>query len=121
MNDPMVTILNGPHLCLRPPQESDKTDRLACGRDPEFRRMVGGHPNVCPPLTLVLGYAFDVLHLHRVDLRMLAFNERAIACYEKCGFVKEGIEREGVFVGGEWQSDALMSILEQEYRLLPHC
>jgi len=65
---------------------------------------------------LVLGYAFDVLRLHRVDLRVLAFNQRAIACYEKCGFVQEGIEREGVFIGGEWQSDVLMSILEQEYR-----
>lgn len=64
---------------------------------------------------LILQYAFDVLHLHRVDLRVLAFNQRAIACYEKCGFVTEGIEREGAFIGGEWQSDLIMSLLEQEY------
>lgn len=176
-------ILKGPTIMLRPPQETDKQDRLAYGRDPEFRRMVGGNPNTLPPLTaaeverwysqavqepyhwiieaegrcigtvrlhtvdpenrratyavgifgpefrgrglgteatrLVLAYAFDVLALHRVDLRVLAFNLRAIACYEKCGFVREGIEREGAWIGGEWQSDVVMSILEQEYRETP--
>lgn len=65
---------------------------------------------------LVLAYAFEVLLLHRVELRVLAFNERAIACYERCGFRREGVEREGAWIGGEWQSDVIMSILEQEYR-----
>jgi len=48
---------------------------------------------------LVLRYAFEELKLHRVDLRVLEFNHRAIACYEKCGFVREGIEREGSRIG----------------------
>ena len=66
----------------------------------------------------LLAHAFDTLHLHRVDLRVLDFNHRAIACYEKCGFVQEGVEREGAWIAGEWQSDVMMSILEQEYRAL---
>lgn len=66
--------------------------------------------------TLVLGYAFDTLHLHRVDLRVLAYNERAIRAYCKAGFVQEGIEREGAWIAGKWESDLYMSILEQEYR-----
>jgi ribosomal-protein-alanine N-acetyltransferase len=65
---------------------------------------------------LVLAFAFDTLHLHRVDLRVLEFNHRAIACYRKCGFVQEGVERDGAWIGGEWHSDVLMSILEHEYR-----
>lgn len=65
---------------------------------------------------LVLRYAFETLRLHRVGLRVLAFNRRAIACYEKCGFVREGIERDTVLVDGEWASDVIMSILEGEYR-----
>ena len=65
---------------------------------------------------LVLGFGFEILGLHRIDLRVLAFNSRAIACYEKCGFVREGLEREGSWIGGEWQSDVWMSILEHEYR-----
>jgi RimJ/RimL family protein N-acetyltransferase len=65
---------------------------------------------------LVLTYAFEALHLHRVDLRVLEFNHRAIACYERCGFVREGVERDGGWIAGEWQSDVIMSILEHEYQ-----
>ena len=65
---------------------------------------------------LVLQYAFDDLHLHRVDLRVLTYNHRAIKCYEKCAFVREGIERESALVAGEWHGDLIMGILEQEYR-----
>jgi [ribosomal protein S5]-alanine N-acetyltransferase len=64
---------------------------------------------------LVLGYAFHVLNLHRVDLCVLAYNQRAIRAYTKAGFVQEGIEREGAWIAGRWESDIWMSILEQEY------
>lgn len=67
---------------------------------------------------LVLRYAFDELGLHRVDLRVLEYNQRAIACYEKCGFIREGVERESALVDGVWYSDVMMSILEHEYREL---
>jgi [ribosomal protein S5]-alanine N-acetyltransferase len=69
---------------------------------------------------LALRHAFETLRLHRVDLRVFTFNTRAIACYERCGFVREGIEREGAWVADAWQSDLIMSILAQEYaRLSP--
>jgi ribosomal-protein-alanine N-acetyltransferase len=64
---------------------------------------------------LVLQYAFEQLKLHRVDLRVLEYNHRAIACYEKCGFIKEGVEREGAFIEGKFESDIMMSILDNEY------
>ena len=64
---------------------------------------------------LVLAYAFDELGLHRVDLRVIAYNTRAIACYRKCGFVEEGRERETVLVEGRWHDDVMMSLLEHEY------
>lgn len=47
----------------------------------------------------IVGYGFHDLGLHRVGLRVLAFNTRAIACYAKCGFVEEGREREAAWVG----------------------
>jgi RimJ/RimL family protein N-acetyltransferase len=65
---------------------------------------------------LVLGYAFELLKLHRVDLRVLSYNHRAIRAYTKVGFVQEGIEREGAWIAGQWESDVMMSILENEYR-----
>lgn len=43
-------------------------------------------------LTL-LHMAFTRLKLNRVYLRVLKHNERAIRCYTKCGFLKEGIVR----------------------------
>lgn len=69
-------------------------------------------------MRLVLGHAFETLQLHRVSLRVLEFNARAIASYKKCGFVREGIERETAFVDGAWRSDVIMGILEHDYRAL---
>ena len=64
---------------------------------------------------LVLDYAFGSMGLHRVDLRVLSYNNRAIAAYDRCGFVVEGIERESAFVDGQWHDDVMMAILEHEY------
>ena len=62
------------------------------------------------------GHRPATLGLHRVDLRVLEFNRRAITAYEKCGFIQEGVEREGALIADEWRTDVMMSILEQEYR-----
>ena len=67
---------------------------------------------------LLLQQAFEQMSLHRVDLRVLAFNERAIAAYRKCGFRPEGVERESAWIDGKWYNDIMMSILEHEYRAL---
>lgn len=67
---------------------------------------------------LLLHYAFNELQLHRVDLRVLEYNRRAIACYEKCGFIKEGTEREGALVEGKYETDVFMSILDREFRAM---
>ena len=173
---PTLRVLN---VLLRPPRPSDKTDWLACGRNPELVRLYGNNPDDLPPfkqevnrwyaatrrdslswmieadsrcighvrlhsldapnrrarlaigifnpnywgrgfgteaVRLVLQHAFEGLHLHRVDLRTLSYNLRAIKSFEKCGFVREGVERESALVSGRWESDLLMSILEHEYR-----
>lgn len=65
---------------------------------------------------LVLGYAFTDLQLHRVDLRVIAYNRRAIRSYERVGFSLEGRERETVLVNGEWHDDRIMGIIDSEYR-----
>jgi RimJ/RimL family protein N-acetyltransferase len=65
---------------------------------------------------LVLSHAFGALALHRVDLRVIAFNERAIRCYRACGFVEEGRERESARIGEHWHDDIIMGLLAREYR-----
>jgi RimJ/RimL family protein N-acetyltransferase len=64
---------------------------------------------------LMLRYAFETLQLHRVHLRVAAYNVRARRCYEKAGFRIEGIERHSFRVDGEWQDDVLMAILREEW------
>ncbi len=65
---------------------------------------------------LVLAHAFGVLGLHRVSLRVVAYNTRAICCYSVCGLVVEGREREAALVGGERHDDLMMGVLAREVR-----
>jgi RimJ/RimL family protein N-acetyltransferase len=64
---------------------------------------------------LVLHYGFATLGLHRVGLRVIAANERAIRCYQACGFRVEGREREAVELQGDWQDDLIMGVLRPEF------
>lgn len=64
----------------------------------------------------VVRYAFEEVGLHRVGLKVFAHNHRAIRCYERCGFVEEGREREAAFVGGAWRDDVIMGILVTDPR-----
>jgi RimJ/RimL family protein N-acetyltransferase len=63
----------------------------------------------------ILKIAFDELHLHRVNLGVYDFNVAAIACYEKAGFIKEGLLRDSAKNGNEYWSSWEMGILENEW------
>lgn len=69
-------------------------------------------------IKLVLSHAFGAMGLHRISIRVLAYNERAIRAYQKCGFIIEGRERETAFVNGAWHDDIMMGLLEHEFRAL---
>jgi RimJ/RimL family protein N-acetyltransferase len=67
---------------------------------------------------LMLRYAFETLGLHRVHLKVAAYNVRARRCYEKSGFRVEGVLRQSFQVDGEWQDDVLMAILREEWECM---
>lgn len=69
-------------------------------------------------LLMALKYAFRELGLHKVSLRVFQTNKRAIKSYVRCGFKKEGVEREQVFKDGKFHDLFVMSILDREYRKL---
>jgi len=69
-------------------------------------------------IRLVLRHAFGTLGMHRVELKVLADNARAIAAYRACGFVEEGRERESCFVEGSWHDDVVMGVLDREFAAL---
>ena len=64
----------------------------------------------------VLDFMFNRKNLHRIWLRVAEYNERAIACYEKCGFKVEGTLRDDHYMGGTWHGSNVMSILDSEFR-----
>jgi RimJ/RimL family protein N-acetyltransferase len=66
--------------------------------------------------TLVLDYAFETVGLHRVELSVYSFNPRGQRAYEKAGFVKEGVRREGLRWEGEWHDVIEMGVLSTDPR-----
>ncbi len=101
------------HVRLHSVDEAHRRARYAIGI---FDPSAWGHGYGTLATRLVLRYAFEEMSLHRVDLRVLAYNRRAIACYRAAGFRQEGIEREAAWINGRWHDDVIMSILEQEFR-----
>lgn len=61
--------------------------------------------------------AFRVLPLQRVELLVLPSNERAIRCYEKAGFTREGLLHRHTFARGSVRDMIIMSVLHEEWRL----
>ena len=66
----------------------------------------------------VLEFAFDYLHLHRVDLIVLDSNKPAVTCYQKLGFKEEGCMRDSKRYRQEYWSVLLMSMLDHEWQAM---
>jgi RimJ/RimL family protein N-acetyltransferase len=66
-------------------------------------------------VTTTLDFAFNEMNLHRVYLSVFEFNQRAIRCYEKCGFRHEGRAREALFRDGTYHDHLSMAILREEF------
>ncbi|OAZ50732.1 GNAT family N-acetyltransferase [Paenibacillus polymyxa] len=67
-------------------------------------------------LVLMLDYGFGICNLHRIELNVFDFNEKAIRCYEKVGFKREGVQRDALFYNHQYRDSILMSMLQHEYR-----
>lgn len=67
-------------------------------------------------LSLLMNYSFNELNLHRLYLNVFSSNKRAIALYERLGFVHEGTMREGIYREGSWQDIYNMGILQKEFQ-----
>jgi RimJ/RimL family protein N-acetyltransferase len=65
--------------------------------------------------TLVDG-AFRAMPLLRIELFVYPDNKRAIGCYEKAGFSREGVLRAREYRRGKYEDVVIMSILHEEWR-----
>ncbi|WP_434441933.1 GNAT family N-acetyltransferase [Lentzea sp. E54] len=62
----------------------------------------------------VLDHAFKERDLHRVDLEVYEFNDRAIHVYKKLGFQEEGRLRDALLWDGVFHDAIVMSILSTD-------
>jgi len=54
------------------------------------------------------------LNYHRVELECYGYNERAIAHFERCGFVREGVKRKAYWRNGAWVDGVLMGVVRED-------
>lgn len=90
--------------------KSARVGKVLVGDTKMRGRSIGKHM-----MKAVLQVAFEELKLHRVTLGVYDFNTSAISCYEKIGFVKEGLLRESKKVGETYWNLWEMSMLEYEW------
>lgn len=66
-------------------------------------------------IRLILEYGFKYLNLNNINLSLMEFNERALACYKKCGFKEYGRRRKSEFVNGKYYDAIYMDVLAEEF------
>ena len=67
-------------------------------------------------IKLLLDYGFSYLNLNNIDLHVFSFNERAIKCYEKCGFKVYGKRTNAKFVDGKYYDIISMEVLAENFK-----
>lgn len=67
---------------------------------------------------LLMDYAFGMLAMHRISIGVVGVNQRALEFYEKVGFRREGVQRDGYFYDHQFSDFIMMSILEDEFRAM---
>ena len=64
---------------------------------------------------IMLRYGFHALGLHRIYLRALEGNDRAVRTYENAGFRREGFLRGDVCIDGEFRNVIWMAALAEDF------
>ena len=65
---------------------------------------------------IILDYGFNYLNLKKIKLDLMSFNERALKCYQKCGFKEYGRRRKCKFINGKYYDSIEMDILAEEFK-----
>ena len=65
--------------------------------------------------SLVLGFAFDLLNLHRVEAACLPDNVPSLRLLDRLGFQREGVARGYLFIDGTWRDHTVLSLLREEW------
>jgi RimJ/RimL family protein N-acetyltransferase len=90
-------------------------------RNAEFGILIGersrhGKGLAREALSLIAGYAFESLNLHKLYLRVVAFNKRALRLYRAFGFVDEGVQRQQAYLRGRYYDVVWMGLIRGRSR-----
>ena len=66
-------------------------------------------------IRLILEYGFHYMNLNNIQLKVFECNQRAMACYKKCGFKEMGRRRKEIFINGKFYDALYMDILREEF------
>ncbi len=89
----------------------------SCGFRIALTRAARGRGLGSEATRLIVGYVFDRVQepsIHRIELEVYAFNERAIRTYERAGFVREGVRRDALHQDGRFHDAIIMSVLRTD-------
>jgi ribosomal-protein-alanine N-acetyltransferase len=64
----------------------------------------------------VAAFAFDTLHLNRIEAACLPHNVASIRLLEKVGFAREGYARKYLCIDGRWQDHILYGLVRDDLR-----
>ena len=67
-------------------------------------------------LELVLRVAFTELRLHRLEANVQPANARSLDFVRRAGFVREGLSRRYVRIGGRWRDHVRLALLVEDWR-----
>ncbi|WP_144468893.1 GNAT family N-acetyltransferase [Bacillus pumilus] len=65
-------------------------------------------------IRLIIDYAFDELHLHRIEAGVKPSNIGSIRVLEKTGFENEGLNRKKVKINDVWEDHYLFAIIHPD-------
>lgn len=64
---------------------------------------------------LAVDYAFEELDLHRLNTAVFEPNRPSQRVMEKLGFTREGVQREAMFIEGDWYDTVQYGLLRREW------
>ena len=74
-------------------------------------KQYNGNGYTTEAVSLIVEFAFNELHLHRVEAGVMLSNIGSMRVLEKSGFHREGIEQKGVKINGQWQDHQIFAII----------
>ncbi|MCK5074616.1 MAG: GNAT family N-acetyltransferase [Bacteriovoracaceae bacterium] len=67
-------------------------------------------------LKTLCNYLFNEVNIRKIQLEVLAYNVRAIRCYEKLGFKHEGRRLKEIYRNGKYYDECLTALFKNDFK-----